>query len=119
MGQLHAGEVQRLIEAHLNVYFQTSSTIPGLSLRSRQPWVNLFLPDAGLMPEWRRLIVRYPDRFVFATDAIGDEFTEPNGYYVRSIRAWRWAFAGLPPNVTEAVAHGDAERLWKLPPKGR
>jgi len=116
MGQLHASEVQRLIEAHPNVYFQTSATVPDLALRSGQPWINLFAGGV-LMPEWRRLFVQYPDRFVFAIDAIGDNFLRPEGYYMRSIRFWRSALGNLPPRVAEAVAHGNAERLWKLPPK--
>jgi predicted TIM-barrel fold metal-dependent hydrolase len=118
MGQLHAAEVQRLIDAHSNLYFQTSATIPDLALRSGQPWVNLFARGV-LMPEWRRVFVQYPDRFVFALDAIGQAFSQPEGYYMRSIRYWRAALANLPPGVAEAVAHGNAERLWKLPPKAQ
>jgi hypothetical protein len=116
MGQLRANEVERLILAHPNLHFQTSATIPGLAARSGQPWVNLF-SGSVLAPEWRRLVIAHPDRFVFAIDCIGNGFRHPEAYCLRSVAFWRWALGVLPRTVAEAVAHGNAERIWKLPPK--
>lgn len=113
MGQLPVGEARRLIGAHPNVYFLTSHANPVTVSKSRQPWVNLFRGER-LSPEFRDLMVRHRTRFVLAFDNV---FAEHWGeYYLKQAALWRRALAALPPAVAHAVAHGNAERLWKLPP---
>ena len=36
--------------------------------------------------------------------------------YVEEAARWRDALADLPEDVAHALAHGNAERLWRLPP---
>jgi predicted TIM-barrel fold metal-dependent hydrolase len=115
MGQLHSAEVQRLIEAHPNIFFLTSRSdllIIGQAGGKRQPWVNMFRGNS-LADDWKRLMVRYPERFALAFDNVWPEFW--SDMYVERARLWRHALSELPTSVAQAIAHGTAERLWKIP----
>lgn len=115
MGQLRSAEVLRLIEAHPNIYFLTSRSDPliiGLAGGKRQPWVNMFHAD-GLADDWKRLMVRYPERFALAFDNVWPEFW--SDLYVQRARLWRHALSELPAGAAQSIAHGTAERLWKIP----
>ena len=65
--------------------------------------------DGRLKPEWRRLLLRFPDRFVVGSDTWvnerWDRYDELIGYY----RAW---LAELPPEVAAAIAWNNGERLF-------
>ncbi|MBT3435717.1 MAG: hypothetical protein HN435_17615 [Nitrospinaceae bacterium] len=39
--------------------------------------------------------------------------------YRRAVRYFTKALKELPTRAAHAIAHGNAERLWKLMPKGR
>lgn len=113
MGQLEAGEATRLLRTHGNLHFITSHSNPVVVGRSGQPWVNLF-DGNSLAAEWTALMVRYPDRFVLGFDNVwADHWGD---YYLEQVALWRKALEALPANVANAVAHGNAERLWRLPP---
>jgi len=114
MGQLNAPEVKRLIEKHGNIHFLTAHTNPVITRLSKQPWTNMFT-GKKLKPEWKELMIRYPERFVFAMDNVWDRHWKK--FYRDQIKYWRNAMADLPADVTPAVAHQNAERLWKIPPK--
>jgi len=116
MGQLDAREVARLIEAHPNLAFLTAHTTPLSVKKSREPWTNLF-SGRRLAPNWKALVVRHPDRFVLAFDNVWEGHWGP--FYLKQIALWRQALADLPPDVAHAVAHRNAERLWKLTPLPR
>ncbi|HSB48848.1 MAG TPA: amidohydrolase family protein [Burkholderiales bacterium] len=112
LGQLDAAEVKRLIGAHGNIYFLTAHANPAITRLSRQPWRNMFDGDR-LAPEWKELMARHPDRFIFALDNVWE--THWREHYLDQVAYWRKAVADLPPAVARAFAHGNAERLWKLP----
>jgi len=114
MGQLGAGEVRRLIEAHPNVYFLTAHTNPAAIEKSNQPWIPMFKGDV-LAPEWKALVTQHPDRFILAFDNVwADHWGD---FYLREAGYWHTALADLPGEVAHAIAHGNAERLWKIPAK--
>jgi predicted TIM-barrel fold metal-dependent hydrolase len=113
MGQLTAPEVRRLIETHRNVHFLTSHASPRV-LGSKQPWINMFSGDE-LAGEWRELITTYPERFVFAIDNVWAKHWQDE--YLAEVARWRKAIGALPAATAHAVAHGNAERLWRLAPK--
>ena len=113
MGQLPAKDAGRLIKAHPNVYFMTSHANTISVSRSGQPWVNMF-DGEKLTPAWKKLIVRHPDRFILAFDNVWEEHW--GEYYLSQIRLWRKGLAELPTDAANALAHGNAERLWRLPP---
>lgn len=117
MGQLEAREARRLIEAHKNIHFLTSHSNPisNLSGGGFKAWIEMF--DGGsLKPEWRKLITDHSDRFVFALDNVWGKHWNDRDYYVDQVALWRKALGELPSAVANAVAHGNAERLWKLTP---
>lgn len=116
MGQLEAPDAGRLLAAHPNIYFMTSHANTIVVTRSNQPWIDMF-SGGVLKPQWVRLITRYPDRFILNFDNVFEEHW--GSYYLDQVALWRKALAALPQNVAHAVAHGNAERLWRLPPVKR
>ena len=113
MAQLDAGEAAELLASHPNLVLLTSHANPITATASRQPWTDLFM-EGELAPEWRSLVLRHPDRFVLAFDNVwtGD-WTDK---YAQQASFWRSALAKLPAEVAHAVAHRNAQRLWKLVP---
>ena len=113
MGQLGPEEVTRLIRAHPNLYFIPAHSNPVTAARSREPWTEMFA-GRRLSPPWRALVMRYPERFVLGFDNVWARHWE--NLYLPQVALWRDALADLPGDVAHAVAHGNAERLWRLPP---
>ena len=113
MGQLDATEVRRLIENHRNIHFLTAHANPVIAAHSDQPWVNMF-DGATLAPEWRALLLQYSKRFIFALDNVWGRHWRD--FYMDQMTYWQKAMRDLPPDVAHDVAHGNAERLWNLPP---
>ncbi len=113
MGQLGPEIVQRLIDRHPNIHFITAHTTPITTERSRQPWVNMF-DGAHLSKEWANLVLRHPNRFVLGFDNVWADHW--GSRYVETAAFWRRALKQLPEDVARAIAHRNAERLWRLPP---
>lgn len=113
MGQLEIGDVLRLIMRHNNVYFMTSHADPVTDAISEQPWVNLFRPGTlDLEPQWRNAFIHFPTRFIFALDNVFAEHWLQ--HYTSKMDYWTSAMNSLPDDVANSIAHGNAERLWKL-----
>jgi predicted TIM-barrel fold metal-dependent hydrolase len=113
MGQLAPDDVARLISAHPNLYFIGSHSNPIFSrIDTVKRWQNLF---AGrlIAAQWRPLFVAHPDRFLFALDNVFAGNWVPRRY-LGQMKLWWCALSRLPPGVAHAIAHGNAERLWKL-----
>ena len=117
MGQLEPPAVRRLIEAHRNIHFLAahSNPISNASGKGFKAWIEMF-DGSSLKPAWRKLITDHPDRFVFALDNVWGKHWNDRDYYVYQVALWRKALGELPSAVANAVAHGNAERLWKLAP---
>ena len=81
--------------------------------RSREPWVDQF-DGESLAAEWKELYLRHPDRFILGFDNVWARHWRD--WYVDQVALWRTALGELPDTVAHAVAHGNAERLWNLPP---
>ena len=113
MGQLSAEEARKLIEAHTNIHFLTSHANERLTSTTRQPWTTM-ADYNGLKPAWRELITEYPSRFILAFDNVVPRHW--SDIYVDQAKLWRNALGKLPPDIAHAVAHRNAERLWKLAP---
>ena len=65
-----------------------------------------------LSADWKQLIVKYPDRFILGFDNV---YVEHWGqFYLDQVALWREALKELPVEVAHAIAHGNAERLWRL-----
>src|SRR5688500_4808584 len=113
MAQLDAPDASELLAAHANLVFLTSHANPLMTAESRQPWTDMFSGEA-LAPEWQALVLRHPDRFVLALDNVWPEHWSER--YAEQVELWRKALGKLPAEIAHAVAHGNAERLWKLAP---
>lgn len=118
MGQLEAKEAERLIGKHPNVFFMLSMANPVINAQAARNdpfrgWVDIFR-DGELKPEWRDLMLAFPDRFVLAFDNVFK--AQWSGLYVQQIALWRRTLATLPDPVAHAIAHANAEGLWRLPP---
>ena len=115
----HAGfgsavQVAEVLAAHANVVVTLSKkeeSNTSLSDGSKAGRLGEALVDecGTLVPEWRTLILKYPDRFLFATDAHKDFRWER---YARIVERWRAILAQLPPEPAAAVAFQNAERLY-------
>lgn len=112
MGQLDPGDADSLLAAHANLFFLTSHANPIVASESRQPWTDMFAGDE-LAADWKSLVLRHPDRFVLTIDNVWPEHWSEK--YVQQVELWRKALGKLPAEVAHAVAHRNAERLWKLP----
>ncbi|MDA1098475.1 MAG: amidohydrolase [Proteobacteria bacterium] len=69
--------------------------------------------DGKVDPEWRRIFMEFPDRFLIGTDTFAPE----RWYFVIEHAAWSRAWlAGLPKDVGENIAYRNAETLanWAL-----
>ena len=93
---------------------------------ARDPWRYDGLTDeAGrLLPDWRALVIEYPDRFVTGTDPVWkvtrtqswDEADDGWDYFEQLI-AWHRAWlADLPADVRRKVSVENARRLFRRSP---
>jgi len=116
LGQLKTKDVSRLIEAYGNIHFVTAMCNPISNKNSSQPLVNLF-EKKRLAPRWQSLIKAHPDRFILGFDNVWARHWQK--IYIKQVQLWKNALKDLPVDVAHQVAHGNAERLWDLPPTGR
>lgn len=114
MGQLQPPEAARLLKTHANFHLLTAHTTSVIARESNEPWTRMF-EDDHLTPAWKELMLTHPDRFVFALDNVWDRHWDV--FYLEQVKQWRQALAELPPAVAHSVAHGNAERLWRLQPR--
>jgi hypothetical protein len=111
MGQLNRNRCLRLIKNHKNVHFHTGWTNPAAIEGSNQPWTNVFEGN-HLAPEWKNLFSQYPHRFIFALDNVFAEHW--SNFYQKQMNYWKKGLAELPADVSHLIAHGNAERLWRI-----
>jgi predicted TIM-barrel fold metal-dependent hydrolase len=65
--------------------------------------------SGGLSDEWRALLVRFPERFVYGSDTwVPSRWAEVKSL-TSDARDW---LATLPASVAENIAHKNAERLF-------
>ena len=111
MGQVDLSDAERLIAAYPNIHFITSWSNTLAINTSGQPWTNLF-DGKGFADGWRALMSAHPDRFVLGFDNVFEGHW--SSFYGKQVRFWRKALATLPGDAANKIAHGNAERLWRL-----
>ena len=87
--------VQRMLDMHPNVWVE-------LALRTD------VAPGGQLGPRWRSAFERYPDRFMIGTDTWIPSQWSRLPSLMSGVRAW---LRQLPPELAQAIAHTNAERL--------
>ncbi len=109
------GQVAVVLSSHDNVMVTLSKKeqVPA-SFSSEQKAEMLGGPvvdDCGrLLPEWRALFTKYPERFMFATDAHKD-FRWAR--YAEIVEQWRLILGQLPDPLAQSLAWRNAERVYK------
>ena len=76
---------------------------------------GLVYENGQLCPAWRALLLKYPDRFVIGSDTWVNQRWQ---YYESLMQGYRTWLGGLPPDVAQKVAWGNAARLFGLPARG-
>jgi predicted TIM-barrel fold metal-dependent hydrolase len=67
-----------------------------------------------LSDEWRALLLRFPDRFVYGSDTWIPSRWSQVDTLTREAQDW---LATMPPAVAQAIAYGNAQRLFGAPGK--
>jgi predicted TIM-barrel fold metal-dependent hydrolase len=99
----------RLMSAHRNIHADLSIRLDNpRSAAPNEVALSIVMPDGALKPEWRTVITRFPDRFLFGLDISGDRRPLRIAALVADAKV---TLGGLPQPVEEAVAHGNVERL--------
>jgi hypothetical protein len=72
-------------------------------------------PNKNLKPIWLALFRDYPDRFVIGTDFF---HAPPAGFHIGAaeeiLQNYRATLAQMPPGLAIAIAHGNAEKIYRL-----
>ncbi len=113
MGQLDAEDAARLLPKHANLFFITSHSNPVITKDSRLPWTQMIY-GTKMASKWEKVVLAYPDRFVLGFDNVWASHWRDK--FLPQAKLWRKVLAKLPIEVAQAIAHKNAERLWKLPP---
>lgn len=67
--------------------------------------------DGQLCPEWRALLLKYPDRFVIGSDTWVNARWESYDALMKGYRTW---LGGLPPEVATRIGWGNAAELFNV-----
>ncbi len=112
-GQLMAPHIRRVIQTCANATIEFSA---------RDPWRfgGLTGADGRLLPEWRELVIAYPDRFVTGTDPVWkvtrtqtwDQPDDGWDYFERLIAYHRTWIADLPVPVQRRISLDNARELF-------
>jgi predicted TIM-barrel fold metal-dependent hydrolase len=99
--------LRRLLQAHPNLFCELSGRESIRRIYRGDPIDD----DRVLKAPWKALLEDFSDRFVIGTDV--DPATM--AAYAEEIGYWRGILAQLSPATAAKLAHGNAERLLKLP----
>ena len=108
------GQSVRLIWAHTGIGGVPVARVDALLARypglvgelSYRP--GLVCDGGQLCPEWRDLLLKHPTRFVIGSDTWGNQRWQHYEAQMRDYRTW---LGGLPANVAQRVAWGNAAAL--------
>ncbi len=116
-GNLRARHIRPILDACPQVWIEFSA---------RDPWRydGLTDEDGRLLPEWRALVLEYPDRFVTGTDPVWkvtrtqswDEADDGWDYFEQLIAWHRTWLAALPEDVRRKISVENARRLFRRSP---
>jgi len=103
-------QLQReLLSRHPNLFMSLR-----LGGAARPPFFAL-APDKKLKPAWIELLRDFPDRFVIGTDFFHSPGSGAQiGAGEETLEHYRAALAQLPAALAEAIARGNAEKIYRL-----
>lgn len=106
----------RLLWAHLSTRPEPD-LLADLLMRHPSLWIDTSVrddriaPDGQLLPAWRELFVRYPDRFLVAVDTFSVNRWQQYEAVTKQIRAWT---DKLPASTRRKLLHDNAYRLFQV-----
>lgn len=113
-----AGQKVRMIWAHTGIGGTPVERVEALMARypglmgelSYRPGLTC---EGGLLcPEWRRLMLKFPDRFLIGSDTwVNQRWL----YYDELMQGYRRWLGDLPPDVARRIGWGNGARLFGLP----
>ncbi len=109
------GQKTRLIWAHTGIGGTPASRVDALFARypklmgelSYRP--GLACADSQLCPEWRALLLKYPDRFMIGSDTWVNQRWQYYGELMQGYRTW---LGGLPADVARRIAWDNGAKLF-------
>lgn len=112
------GQNMRLIWAHTGIGGTPAARVDALFARypklmgelSYRP--GLTCADGQLCPEWRALLLKYPDRFMIGSDTWVNQRWQYYGELMQGYRTW---LGGLPADVARRVAWDNGAKLFGVP----
>jgi hypothetical protein len=108
----------RLIWAHTGIGGVSVERVDALMARYPQLMGELsYRPgltcgDGQLCPEWRAMLLKYPDRFLIGSDTWVNGRWDSYDGLMAGYRVW---LGGLPPDTASRIAWGNAAALFDLP----
>jgi hypothetical protein len=105
----------RILWAHAGMLTQTD-TIADMLRRYPRLWIEIshrgdVAPNGKLAPQWRELMLLYPDRLVLGTGTYSEEYWYQFRYILGRYRKW---LKELPPDVAKMIAYQNGLRLFDL-----
>ncbi|MDP3811286.1 MAG: amidohydrolase family protein [Hydrogenophaga sp.] len=73
---------------------------------------GLTCTDGQLCPEWRALLLKYPDRFMIGSDTWVNQRWQSYGELMKGYRTW---LGGLPADVARRIAWDNGAKLFGVP----
>ena len=109
------GQKMRLIWAHTGIGGTPAPRVDALFARypklmgelSYRP--GLTCADGQLCPEWRALLLKYPDRFMIGSDTWVNQRWQYYGELMQGYRTW---LGGLPAEVARRIAWDNGAKLF-------
>ena len=110
------GPSLRILWAHAGMY-TSPDVIDSLLYQYPNLWVEIshrvdVAPKGRLDPEWRKLMLRYPDRFLLGSGTYNSQYWYRFREYHGRYRGW---LKELPLAVAEQIAFRNGLRLFRLP----
>ena len=105
----------RILWAHAGMFTQPD-TIAQLLKRYPRLWVEIshrsdVAPNGKLTPQWRELMLLYPDRVLLGTGTYNNQYWYQFRYILSRYRKW---LKQLPPDVVEMIAYQNGLVLFGL-----
>lgn len=106
----------RVLWAHLGAEPSPAILAGMLERHPKNLWIDTSVrderiaPDGRLLPAWRALFLRYPDRFLVAVDTFSVNRWQHYEAVVGQIRAW---IEPLPAEVKRKLLHDNAAQLFE------
>lgn len=107
----------RILWAHAGMFTQPDTIAEMLNFYPRL-WIEIshrgdVAPQGKLSPQWRELMLLYPDRFLLGTGTYSSEYWYQFRYILNRYRNW---LKELPPDVAEKIAYQNGLVLFGLEP---